>query len=99
MCFSMNTSTGADTLHMSAAIGVLYRLKNYLSKDILKIVFYSLAYTYLQYAIRCWENAHVKKYLCKLRVKQNQIVRIISKIKNKINATITIVYKIRNSRN
>jgi len=32
---------------LSAAIGILYRLKNYVSKDILKIVYNSLAYTYL----------------------------------------------------
>jgi len=55
----------------------------YVHRNIMRMVYYSIAYAHLQYAITCWGNASAK-YLNKLQVKQNKLVRLISnKIKRK----------------
>jgi len=62
---------------LSMAAGVLYQLKNYVHRDIVRMVYYSIAYSHLQYAITCWGNSPAK-LLNKLQVKQNKLVRLVS---------------------
>jgi len=76
---------------LSTAIGVLYRLKNYVSKDILKIVYYSLTCTYFHICNNMLGECSCKISL-QLQAKQNRIVKIISKINIK-RTQLTPLYK------
>jgi len=55
------------------SVDVLYPLKNYVHRDIMKIVYYSIVYSYLQYAITCWGNTSAK-LLKKLRNKWSKSI-------------------------
>jgi len=61
---------------LSAATGALYKLRKYISQNSLMLVYYSLAYSHLQYAIICWGNTS-KTIKRSLQVKKNHIVKII----------------------
>ena len=62
---------------LSAADGILRKLRRYVPQNALISVYYSLAYSYLQYAILCWGNASTKE-LNKLQVRQNRLVKTIT---------------------
>ena len=62
---------------LSAANGILCKLRRYVPQNALISVYYSLAYSYLQYAILCWGNASAKE-LNKLQVRQNRLVKTIT---------------------
>ena len=53
-----------------------YKLRRYVRQNALISVYYSLAYSYLQYAILCWGNASTKQ-LNKLQARQNRLVKTI----------------------
>ena len=61
---------------LSAACGALYKFHKYVPKRALLSVYYSLAYSHLQYAIICWGNAN-KTLIKRLQVKQNRVVKIL----------------------
>ena len=52
---------------LTAANGILCQLQRYVPQNAVISVYYSLAYSYLQYAILCWGNASTKE-LKKLQV-------------------------------
>ena len=56
----------------------MYKLHEYVPKKAVLSVYYSLAYSHLQYAIICWGNAN-KTLIKKLQVIQNRIVEILWK--------------------
>ena len=62
---------------ISGAIGVLYRVKDYFPRKILKIVYYSFIYPYLTYGIIFWGNA-AKIHVNKIILLQKKAVRIIN---------------------
>ena len=63
---------------LSAATGALFKLSKYLPTRTLVPVYYSLAYSHLQYAIITWGNS-AKFNIHKLQVKQNRMVKIMCK--------------------
>ena len=62
---------------LSAANGVLCKLRRYVPQNALISVYYNLAYSYLQYAILCRGNASTKE-LNKLQVRQNRLLKTIT---------------------
>ena len=46
---------------LSAANGILRKLLRYVPQNALISEYYSLAHSYLQYAILCWGNASIKE--------------------------------------
>ena len=57
---------------LSAASGALYQLHKYVPKKALLPIYYSLAYSHLQYAIICWGSAN-NSLIKSLQVKQNHL--------------------------
>ena len=43
---------------ISRAIGIMYRLRPYISTSLLKTIYYSLIYSHLIYAIHVWGSAN-----------------------------------------
>ena len=62
---------------LSIAGGIMYRLQHYLTPKLLKLVYYSIAYPHLQYAITSWGKAPAT-YINKAQVQQNRLIRILS---------------------
>ena len=56
---------------MCSAKGILCKLKHYASKSILKSVYFSLVYSYLQYRVMTWGNTTAK---CLKKFKLNKII-------------------------
>ena len=63
---------------LSIAGEIRYRLQHYLTPKLLRQVYCSIAYPYLQHAITSWEKAPVT-YINKAQVHQNRLIRIASK--------------------
>ena len=61
---------------LSAASGALYQLHKYVPKKALLSIYYSLAYSHLQYAIVFWGSAN-NSLIKSLQVKQNHLVKIL----------------------
>ena len=61
---------------LSAASGALYQLHKYVSKKALLSIYYSLAYSHLQYTIVCWGSAN-NSLIKSLQVKQNHLIKIL----------------------
>ena len=59
------------------ASGILFKLQRYVPQNALLSEYYSLAYSYLQYATLCCINASTKE-LNKLQVGQNRLVKTIT---------------------
>ena len=59
------------------AKGVLYKLRHHASLTALRSVYYAFVYSHLQYGITSWGNTSAK-YLKKIEVKQNLIVKILA---------------------
>ena len=57
--------------------GVLYKLRHHASLTALRSVYYAFVYTHLQYGTISWGNTSAK-YLKKIEVKQNLIVKILA---------------------
>lgn len=66
------------TKKISISIGIMYRIKNYLSFNVLKSLYYSFIYSYLSYGIIIWGGTyHV--HLQPLITLQKRAIRIINK--------------------
>ena len=61
---------------ISSNIGVISKLRHYLSIGQLKQLYYNLIYPYLSYAIIAWGSAY-KTRLKRLQSKQNTILRLM----------------------
>ena len=59
------------------AKGVLYKLRHHASLTALRSVYYAFVYSHLQYGLTSWGNTFAK-YLKKIEVKQNLIVKILA---------------------
>ena len=54
----------------------MYKLRNYVSKKILLMIYYSLIYPFLIYAVPVWGTAN-KVHLKKIHILQKKVVRLI----------------------
>ena len=57
-------------------IGIIYKLRYYLDFNMLKQLYYTLVYPYLNYSLLSWGNTYTSK-LAKIRTKQNRCIRNI----------------------
>ena len=64
------------TYQLARFSGVFYRLRNYVNKETLCMLYYSLVYSRIQYGIIVWGTADKTRIEC-LRVRLNRILRII----------------------
>ena len=62
---------------ISKSIGLLYKIRHFVTMDIMKILYYSLVYPHLLYAIEVWGSAD-DTHLNKLFLLQKRIVRLIT---------------------
>ena len=72
-------------------IGILYKVRKYVDLNVIKQLYYTLVYPYLNYGIMSWGNA------CKTRLKwvltkQNQCVQCMFFAHRTENAKITMLY-------
>ena len=61
---------------ISRNIGIISKLRHYLSIKQLKQIYYNLIYPYIAYAILAWGSTYVSS-LQKVQVKQNHVARLI----------------------
>ena len=61
---------------VSRNIGIISKLRHYLSIYQLKQIYYNLIYPYLSYAVIAWGSAY-KTHLQKLQSKQNTVLRLM----------------------
>ena len=61
---------------LSRNIGIISKLRRYLSIQQLKQIYYNLTYPYISYSILAWGSVY-KTHTKKFQVKQNHIVRLI----------------------
>ena len=61
---------------VSRNIGIISKLRHYLSIHQLKQIYYNLIYPYLSYAVIAWGSAY-KAHLQKLQTKQNTVLRLM----------------------
>ena len=62
---------------LSCYSGIFYRIREYLSTNELKMIYFSLVYSHLQYAIGAWGSA-IKTSLHRLNTIHNKIIKTIS---------------------
>ena len=62
---------------LSRVIGVMYKLRDFVSKEIMISIYYSLVYPYLIYGIPVWGSASMTT-LTNLHIIQKRIVRLIT---------------------
>ena len=78
------------SLQLAKLTGIFFRLRNYVSKETLYMIYHSLVYSRIQYSIIAWGCA-AKKYMAKLRVRLNNIIRAITFSKSF--SSMTALYK------
>ena len=61
---------------MSRNIGIISKLRHYLSVKQLKQIYYNLIYPYIAYAILAWGSTYTS-FLQKVQVKQNHVALLI----------------------
>ena len=61
---------------ISRNIGILSKLRHYLSIKQLRQLYYNLIYPFISYSILAWGSAY-KRHINKVQIKQNKVVRII----------------------
>ena len=61
---------------LSRNIGIISKLRYYLSVNQLKQIYYNLIYPYISYAIVAWGST-CKTNLQKIQTKQNRVIRLI----------------------
>ena len=75
LSWKFHTKFVAEKLCM--ARGILCKLRHCAPQAVLKSIYYSIAYPYIQYGITSWGNA-ASKYLQKVQVQQNYILKIVT---------------------
>ena len=68
---------------ISRSIGLIYKIKTFVSKSILRMLYYSLIFSHLSYAIEVWGSADTT-YLNRLLILQKRAVRILSHLNIRI---------------
>ena len=76
---------------ISSGCWALYKLKNFLNKQILKQIYYGLIHQRLQYCVSCWGGGSTKSDLNKLEVLQRKAMRNIDK--THYMASTSIIFK------
>ena len=61
---------------ISKNLGILFRLRHFLTLNTLKQIYYSLIYPFLHYGIMSWGNTYPSR-LTKVQTKQNKCIRCI----------------------
>lgn len=61
---------------IKSSIRIFYYLKNFCDPNLLRILYFALVDSRLQYGIQCWGGTF-KQYIDKLRISQNHLVRLI----------------------
>jgi len=62
---------------ISRSIGLLYKIRSFVNKHIIKMLYYSLVYSHLTYAIEIWGSAD-NIHLNRLVILQKRAVRLLS---------------------
>ena len=73
---SWNSHISYICSRISKNTGILYKLRNYLSLQQLKQLYYSLIYPYITYVIVAWGSTY-QTHLKKIQIKQNHLIRLI----------------------
>ena len=76
LTFKQHTSSLSKKIN-SRTIGLMYKLRHYVSKKILVMLYYSLIYPFLIYAIPIWRNANLT-ILNFIHILQKMVVRLIT---------------------
>ena len=63
---------------LSKSIGILYKLQNFVPFSVMKQLYYSLIYPYLNYCIRAWGGTYIS-HVNQLNILQKRAIRIINK--------------------
>ena len=64
---------------MSRNLGIISKLRYYLTLSQLKQIYYTLIYPYISYAILAWGSTY-KTYIQKVQTKQNHAIRLIFQV-------------------
>ena len=72
----MEVSYFVHLLSISRNIGIISKLRHYLSIKQLRQIYYNLIYPYIAYAILAWGSTYTSS-LQKVQAKQNHVVRLI----------------------
>lgn len=76
---SWKSQCKAVTLKISRAIGILFKLKNYVNTNILKNVYFALVYSHLNYGILSWGAANLTT-LYPMQIKQNYFLKVMFRL-------------------
>ena len=63
---------------LSSACGIMFQIRNKVSKNIAKLIYYSIAFPYLNYCSIVWSSAH-STFLQSLFCTQKKLIRLIMK--------------------
>ena len=63
---------------LTTARGIISKLRHFAPLSVLRNVYFSIVYSHLQYGISIWRHS-AAKYINKIQVQQNHIVKIITK--------------------
>ena len=61
----MELSHKTSNLKISKGIGILTKLRRYLSKNVLRTLFYALVQPHIDYGLLVWGSATLFKKICK----------------------------------
>ena len=64
------------TQKMSRAIGLMYKIRPFVNKKTMRMLYYSLLFLHLNYAIEVWGSTH-KIYLNRILILQKRVVRMM----------------------
>ena len=79
---------------LSRTVGIFYKIRHFCPSNILRILYYSLFYSFLSYGISVWSFTF-KSYFRKLLLVQKKIVKVMTF--NKQTASSTLIFLILNS--
>ena len=65
------------TQKISRAIGLMYKIRPFVNKKTMRMLYYSLLFSHLNYAIEIWGSTH-KIYLNRILLLQKRVVRMMS---------------------
>ena len=68
---------------ISRSIGLLYKIRPFVNKHIMKMLYYSLVFSHLTYAIEIWGSAD-KTHLNRLLILQKRAVRLLSHLDKRL---------------
>ena len=67
------------TLKISKAIGILFKMKNYINVTILRSIYFAIVHSHLNYGLLSW-GAAINQYIAPIQVKQNLFLRVMYKL-------------------